>query len=498
MKKLIRIMLAVAIAASALTFSACDTQSEPAPVVSDSAVSVSDASVTDEPEFVIPEYSTDDIAVPEVGELKHFVFPGFENAPESTQIGETYTTSLPVKMWSGYITEQKEIVDIGEVRLLLEKGIYIPGYAAEYIQKVVDALEQVSGLSYTKAKNNEYKISINVVKTEPWEYDDFISEGELGAAWAAMSKTKDLTISAGDLFLGMSGSLAHELSHTLHASQNEASFCQVLGEGFAEYNAYKALKYLEENDPAVAYALDWSGSSVYNMDIPDPSTVYTQSIEYWMENGFPFEYSGNGSYSLGFRFMAYLEEVYGDYSDWLVQSANVSCVGCEYPVEDQIKILKAVYGEDVLDGFYPWLQKNEDRFAVDYFATSLYDMTGVDAINLYPFFYSWECPSRLTMSPLNVKHDDMYINMQEYKNYLSEYKNRSIDDLELSIAWSEGGCCVELFDINGVSIGERTCDAGEILSIDLDDVSFILLKGKGTIYDFSVTGYEGYKSKTAQ
>lgn len=505
MKKIIRIMLAVAIAASALTFSACSTQNEPAPAVSDSTVSASDVSASDssadkDSGFVIPEVSLEDIEVPAVSDLKYASYPGFDSAPASEHMGETHTTSLPVKMWSGYITERKEFVDIGEVRILLDKDMYVPSYAGEYMQKLVDALEEVSGLSFFKAKNNEYKITVNVEKTEPYEYDDFISEGELGSAWAALFETKDLNISSGDLFLGMSEALAHEMSHTLHAAQNTRSFCQMLNEGFAEYNCYKAVQYLEKNAPEVAYALNWSGSSINNMDIPDPSTVYTQTVEYWMENDFPFEYSGNGPYSLGFRFMAYLEDVYGNYSEWLVQSANVPCVGNDYPVEDQIKILKAVYGEDVLDGFYPWLKKNEDRFTANYFperTKPVYDMTGADSINLYPHFYNWECPSELTLNPLTVKYDNLYINMMEYKKYLSEYKGRSLDNLKLDIMWAEGGC-VELFDNNGVSMGERTCEEGETLSVDLDGVGCILLKGEGSVYDFTVSGYEGYKYKTAQ
>ncbi len=392
---------------------------------------------------------------------------------------------LPVELPSGYITETDTVIEAGGIKLTVDKGIYVPGDVEEKTTKLISALETVSGLSFSDAKYNYNTVNVHVAKVNYIDEDGIASESEAAGSWAASGDSRDLEISAGDLFLGNSYAIAHELSHTLNFSNSSKFFCDVAREGFAEYNCFKAIEYLEQVDPEAAQALGKSDMCTMNMDIHEPSAVYTQSVEYWMENGFPFEYSGNGSYSLGFRFMAYLDDAYGDYSKWITASEDLEGDGQNFPMDQQFAAFRTAYGDDVFDGFYPWLKKNEKSFTVDYGKRVEYDLQEAEAVTIYPYFMSFDCPTEI----YNIRYSDLYVNLEEAKRYLNQYKNRAIDDLVLDIRWSDD--CdgrAELFDAFGNSLGVLEADN----SISLDDVSFLLLKGEGTIAQLSINGYERY------
>lgn len=401
----------------------------------------------------------------------------------------SYEVMLPAEMWSGYITEEPTELEAGGMLFQLDEGIYVPGYLEERMDTLVSTLETVSGLSFTDALNNKKQVRVYVEKVEESENDGKLSESEVGGAWAASGEDRELMISAGDLFLGSSNALPHELSHILCFSQGPKYYCQLLQEGFAEYNCYKTLLYLEKNDPETAFALEHSYSNLFNMEISDPEHIFTQDPEYWFENDFPFEYALNGPYALGFRFMAYLDDVYSDYSGWMHTANRMESPDNELPVDMQVDSLKQTYGEDVLDGFYPWLQANEQKYDIDYDSPDDYDLSEADVITLYPYFYFWSCDALLSDYNSRIIYDDLYIDLEECRHYLKEYKNRATDELVLNIEWLEGSESIELFDISGESLGVRT---GET-AIEIDDVSFILLRGAGVLGSFEVTGFRGYE-----
>ena len=401
----------------------------------------------------------------------------------------SYEVRLPAEMWSGYITEEATELEAGGMLFQLDEGIFVPGYLEGHMEVLVDTLEKVSGLSFTDALNNKKQVTVYVEKIEPQVNDGQLSESEVGGAWAASGEDRELMISAGDFFLGNSNALPHELSHILCFSQGPKYYCQLLQEGFAEYNCYKALMYLEENNPVIAYSLDHSYANLFNMEISEPEQIYAQSPEYWFENDFPSEYALNGTYALGFRFMAYLDNVYGDYSGWMHAANSMESPDNELPVDMQIESLRQTYGSDVLEGFYPWLKANEQNYAIDYESPEDYDLSEAEVVTLYPYFYFWNCDALLSEYSSRIIYDDLYIDLEEFRRYLSEYKNRSTDELILNIEWLEGSRTIELFDICGESLGVRT---GET-AIELDDVSFVRLCGEGVLSRFEITGFRGYE-----
>jgi|GEM_PF-2097753 len=466
MKNTIKILLASAIFAAVLSAAGCaQPTTGQNTAVSDTVISQSDTVSTEQPD-------TEEL-------------PMADELPQKPDV----ELNLPEDFYTGTITETRTVLEAGDVLLTIDPNVYVPEYTEEYTKILIDALETASGLSYSDAKYNSNPVNIHVTKAGTDAGSGTRAECEVASAWASSGTSRTLDISSGDLFLGNSGALAHELSHTLSYSHSQKTFNTVATEGFAEYNAYKALTLLERNAPHVAYSLDMSCSCILDMDIPDPSTVYTNSIEYWMEKDFPFEYSGNGSYSLGFRFMAYLDDVYGNYSKWLTISDELEYNGIDTPMEIQLNSFRLAYGEDVFDGFYPWLKKNESRFIVDYFTVENYDMRGVNFIEIYPFFMYHDCATMLVNHmPAHVKYDDLYIDLEEARKYLSEYKLREIDNLVLEIEWVEGDKAIELFDKSGKSLGVLT---NETL-IPLDNVSYVLLKGEGSVGNFSISGYKTY------
>lgn len=481
MKNIIKAFIISTLCAAVLSASGCAQPEAAPPVVSDSAAAVSQTDVLPNPPTAV--------AKPE----------GPKENKSCDHSSCTITESLTRRcdscghetdlMPSGYITEKETIITAGGIMLTVDAGVYVPGNVETKVEKLIGALEEASGLSFSDAKYNKNTVNVHVAKVVPPEEPNGSSEeSEAAGAWAVSGDSRYLEISAGDLFLGNSYAIAHELSHTLNFSNSSKYFCQVAREGFAEYNCYKAVRLLEETDPEAAYSIDTSHSSLYSLDIYEPSAVYTQSMEYWMEHDFPYEYSGNGSYSLGFRFMAFLDDVYGDYAKWITLSDSLEGDDQNFPIEQQTAAFRLSYGEDVFDKFYSWLKENEDRFAVDYFTPIDYDLTGADAVTIYPFFMSFDCPTDLVNIMSHVKYSDLYIDLEEAKKYLKDYKGRDIDDLELNIEWLDEGCAAELFDADGRTVGTIT----ESGSVALDNVSYLLLKGEGTLTSFNVSGYRGY------
>lgn len=488
MKKLIRAIILAALCAAVLAASGCTPAATEEPAVPESSTAVvSDTNappaaltdeswLDDETLYVHPDADCSVVhSLFDEGKTRRCVVCGIE--------GKT-----PEEMPTGFITREETVIDIGKVIFIIDPNVYVPGDVEQKAAKIVAAIEAASGLSFSDAKYNENIVTVYVGKEDHSDNENIEPESETGSAWAEGGKSRVLKICSGDLLLGNDEALVHELSHTLNYSHSSNMFCQVASEGFSTYNSYKTLKLLEKTDPETAYLLAPSSNSYIDMEIYKPEAVYTQPFEYWMENGFPYEYSGNGSYSLGFRFMAYLDEVYGDYTRWIPVSDEIPGDDFDFPIKAQLIAFRQAYGDDVFDGFYPWLKENESRFAVDYSKKTEYDLTGADAVTIYPFFMSFDCPTDLVGGLTTVRYNDLYVDLEETKKYLSQYKGRSLDKLVLNIKWLEGEKSVELFDVYGESMGVVTGKT----SIPISDVSFVRLCGEGVLDSFSVSGYEGY------
>ena len=284
------------------------------------------------------------------------------------------TISVASQFLKGTITKEKTNMESEHFKFEIDANVFVPGYLLEYIEIIYDALEEVSGLKFYNEIYNKGKITIEVEKM-------LNTEGEVGGAYA-YSKGSTIHITSGYLLVGNSEAIAHELSHILQYSQSSWSYSGVLVEGFAQYNGYKVVKYLEEHNIDVAKSLGHSIEVINNVYIS--GDIYSKTIEYWIANeSKTYDISGNGKYSVGMRFMNYLDVVYGSHSRWIKYYESIDPYHTHKYVDQKIDInkqydaLKKTYGNNVFNDFYNWLRNNEQKLYRDpiSYDNACYDLT---------------------------------------------------------------------------------------------------------------------------
>lgn len=385
-----------------------------------------------------------------------------------------------------FITDENISVDTGTLVYDIGKNVYVPGHLNEISEIMAAAAETVSGLDfdgagYAKASFPDGKVHIRISRDSLYVGQDWymgLDTSEVGSASA--SAWQHVELSPGDLFLGNSYAAIHELSHMLMYRQSEWSHSTLLNEGFAEYNTYMTLRELEQTKPEAAFYFDRSSTPVANMHLEpqEYEQLFSQPLEHWFENTLE---CGNGNYNVGFRFMAYLYAVYGDYSKWITDFENTYCFAEQHgysnesSASQQIEVLKACYGEDVLDNFYPWLEENLHLFDEP---DCVSDLSAQTQIALYPCFDALDSVVKMEQ----VKYKDLYIDLQPAKEYLSEYKGMDISGLYLE---NGDGCAVICYQADG-SAAAPTSEK----KISLEDVSYIKLLGEGNISSLAISGFE--------
>lgn len=388
---------------------------------------------------------------------------------------------------SGYITADAVSLNAGKLVFDIQPGIWVPGHLQDTALAMQQAMEAVSGLSFDGNGSSsrffpDGKVHASFSRDMLYTQQDWyqgLSTSEIGSAWASSFSHAEL--SPGDLYITDVPAVTHELGHVLSYRQTEWSFCQLLSEGFTEYTDYLTRIAVSQSDPQLGFYLGNPQNSLLNMTIHDYRQLYAQPLEYWFEN--TFQYSANANYTIGFRFMAYLQDTYGDYSSWILKMEELySFQTCSNgsdvpPVQYQIDALKAAYGEDVLDHFYPWLKAHEQDF-VPTLDTTYRDLSNVEALNLYPNCSALSSSTGLT----RFSYRDLYINLEPAKQYLSQYKQLDISGLMLEVS---APTKLELYQEDGTCISE-TCSG----SISLEGISCIRLTGSGKLNYLKITGYE--------
>lgn len=391
-----------------------------------------------------------------------------------------------------YITEEAVSIDTGTLVFDIGENVYVPDNLTGMAESLASAIEKVSGLDfdgvvpYARETFPDGKVHIKVSRDSLYagnpEYSwcTGLQTSEYGSAHAGAWEHVEL--SPGDLFLGNSYAIVHELGHMLMYRQSEWRHSQLLNEGFAEYTTYLALKELEKTDPETAVYLEPATYAIANMEIYDYEKLYEQPLEYWFEN--TFEYSANQNYTVGFRFMSYLQDVYGDYSKWIVTFEQMYSFRQKDIIEDQssvqrqIEVLKAAYGSDVLEGFYPWLKEHTDLFEASLHWDGFVDRTVAEKMNLYPVFNALESRAKLE----RFAYNDLYINLEPLRKYIGEYKQ--CDTAELMLVTSEP-VEVRLYQPDGTF---TTVMSDSQNGIPMEGISYIKLVGNHQLYRIEIIG----------
>lgn len=383
-----------------------------------------------------------------------------------------------------YITTESVDIECGKIEYNIEPNIYVRGDLDKLTEVYVPIIEEVSGLSFDyhgHAMHYSGDEKTHVTVTREGMYADYdwymgLPTNEYGSAYAGSFSHATLTPG---YFMFTSSAIIHELSHTIMWRQSYWSYSQLLNEGISTYTTYKAALELEKNHPDVILAYERISQHFTDYEIYDYSKLYEYPIEYWFDN--TFEYSGNVNYSIGFRFMWYLDEVYGNYTDWIKVFESTYPFNVINPMSDmaetsvQIEILKKTYGDDVLDNFYPWLKANEDVF-VPHYDQNRIDLSDVDSLDLYAEFNAVVAEAKL----VNFEYEDLYINLEMLKKQVGEYKELDTSDLTLELSNS---ATVKLYKADHSSV-EMTGT-----SFDLDEISYIKLVGNGTLDWLEVKGF---------
>ncbi len=384
------------------------------------------------------------------------------------------------------IVKDKYEVTVGDIVFTVEGKAFLRGNIKDLIAVAVDTMEKVSGNKFINSKNysnpyNDNKVHLNVRREGMYvEYDLYqgSSYNDYGSAYAGSPEHAVLTPG---YIMDDDYTIIHELSHVLMLKQTDTFYCQLLNEGYAEYTSYLALQELEKADPAYRIHFKPSEYLLMNLELYDYGELYKHPIEYWFDN--TFEYASNNNYAVGFRFMWYLDTVYGSYTKWL------DVIDSMYPykpveggtptTDQQVKALKAAYGDDVMDGFYPWLKKNLDKFQYNYKDSKYTELSGV--MNIYPTFDALE--PRMVLE--NIEYTDLYINLEQARYYLEEYMNFDSSNLLLKVSTSDGKVpTVNLYKADGSFVTVKTNKP-----ISLEGISYIKLVGTCKAAKIEITGF---------
>lgn len=384
-----------------------------------------------------------------------------------------------------FITTEIISLDMGTLVYDIYPDIWVPSHIYETSEAAASAVERITGLrfegNYPHARSfADGKVHVTTNRDSMYVDENNyqgLASNEFGVAYAG--DYHHVVLSPGDL-LGHGSSLAHELGHILSYRQTTWTFPRVLSEGFAEYTSYLVAAEVSAADPRLGYYLGNPQEIINNNFIHNYQELYRQPMEYWFEN--EFQYAGNGNYTVGFRFMAYLQDVYGDYSRWIhaFETAH-PFLGQTAPSNGAdpqlaIAVLKDTYSEDVLDNFYPWLRAHERDFEVNY---NFYrDLSGAEEITLYPAFYAKTSSTILE----RFQYQDLTIHLDQARIYLSRYKGVDISNARIQ---ASAPVSAEITDDQGSTTSVTLTDP-----VALEGVRSIRLTGSGMLEYLKIIGYE--------
>ena len=424
-------------------------------------------------------------AVTPTEEVKATATPEPTSTPEPTATEPTATpkptaTPEPEKLnieylTSGGITTGETVLKTKHLRFEIPENVYIPENFVENVDVLTSAIENLSGMKFEG--NSNY--SPELIKVTVKKMTD--TERELGGASAGPDGVNMCSGDMLDLY-----TLVHECSHALQFNQSQWFYCTWAMEGISTYTTYKVQKYVEENYPNLVPSVGSVDQSFVNFTITDYEELHSHPMEYWVEN--TLKGSWNDNYPIGFRFMWYLEETYGEYTKWIYEYEKMNPyyrsndMGNVVKTEDQIQIFKTVYGENVFDEFYLWLKENQELFESGVVA----DLSRAEKIQVYPtcaysgIFYSLG---------FGFRYQDLLVEIDPGREYLEKYKGKNTKDMVLYV---DSGTALELYDAEGNLL--KTVGTEESFEpIALEGVSSVKLVGSGTMSQFVIEGFENYK-----
>lgn len=381
------------------------------------------------------------------------------------------TQITPFAEAPGTITTEPLTVETEHFIIQIDENIYVVDGVGEKFEKIYAALETVMGITFSEQayplsiEGNREKITVHVTwDKSSWE-DRTDPDCEDGEAFATQ-RLRRIQLAPLDLFIDSNYVGIHETVHCIQYYIAPWGAAHMQTEGWDEYICYKTLKYLWETDPEFGVQNAHPDQVLLNNQF-DEGVLYSKTMEYWLENGFTGAHNGN--YTLGFWFYYYVDETYGDCNRWLYELQALCKDKEEYnivlPLETDIACLKNAYGEDVLDGFYPWLKNFLTEKTWNQKGGVPFDYSAIQELTVYPKFYAAGYHSYLLGSHWPLQ-DHLCISLGPFKDYLQRYKGKDISGLYLNELDSQ---TLALYDAAGKLI-DVTSDTSQV---PLEGVSYI-------------------------
>ncbi|MBR4734232.1 MAG: hypothetical protein IK081_15885 [Lachnospiraceae bacterium] len=326
-----------------------------------------------------------------------------ENATEETVLENTPEVIVndpskfpPLITLSGkeadhYVTTDYCYIEGDKFYLLLDKDVDLPGDFADNVSKIMDALEEKVGLTFTSASKNPImgfdpiKMAAIVSCHDPWEEFYFgqkvpiyIIVNHDGTAWTSHALAGYAYIDLLSLYsdeicnkLGRSKEyykdfvpydvIAHELTHVL--TQRYTSMTSIMTEGSADYFAEETIRSLAQTSESFSKAVDH-----FEFDYHVDQNVTAQNAETLFYHDFEDQY--DQSYAYGHLLCSFLAETYGNsfMHDYIaaLQKIGYYYGGAGYaewprdPDKKRADEFKKLFGEKVFTDFAAYYEKNHD------------------------------------------------------------------------------------------------------------------------------------------
>ena len=401
------------------------------------------------------------------------------------------TPSLVGSERAGYITTARSYFETENLLFDIDKDIYVAPHFSEKAQKLYEAVKKATGTSDLTPAYDSGKIWARVNR-------NFVSQTnnnpktEYGRVSNAY-KENALDMGPAQLFVDNSNQLIEAFAGTIFENYTGDYHSFFFRTGYEYYTAFKVLATLNDEDPYLAATGDFENLKL-NSTIKFEELIQ-QTPEYWIgHEKEAWNIGSNGNLGIGLRFMAYLDNVYGTYSAWLLPLDGLFCEYLEdhpglalYNLADEdantlaIKCMKMVYGESVFDNFYDWIRDNEKYYIYD-IKNSGIDLSNIHECTVYPQYYWRSNPTRISYS---TKYDNLLVDLAPTIFYLKKYKGEDTSNLVLNLSER---CEVELYDEYGILLQKVTGP-----TVPLTGVSAVKLLGTG-VTKFEITGYDIYEN----
>ncbi|MBQ7360195.1 MAG: hypothetical protein IJW63_08880 [Lachnospiraceae bacterium] len=261
-----------------------------------------------------------------------------------------------------YVTTKQEYVVSDDIILFLCEGTTLYGDTMELIHTIKDLVEKETGLklnaqaefaevgvrgeidvlygqgSFPGVDHNKEKFHVHIVPFET--ASPYASKG------AITLNPMDLEIAAGEGY-----AFVHEMTHCAQMA-NGRLISTTMNEGFATYITGQ----ITERDEIIPFNFN----AEYNYSHYDREITAETAENIFIEE----TDNSDDKYCLGYRFVSFLFDQYGDdiYRNILFDASSTFGLSGDITEEAMIPVIKRNTSEEVFEEFADWLKKNRKRF----------------------------------------------------------------------------------------------------------------------------------------